>query len=211
MSRPFGLTHRSRGTGRGRLGHRQGGQTLVEFALVFPIVITMMMGLLEFSFVFNALLSIGHATRDAALVAAEAGNSPAADCIILRQIESDVTAPADPSRIIQVVIYRSDRNGAVYGGQEDIYTRTGSTTCTLLDGGVLTVPYSADPGNLTYAADTRCNVLAGCPPGHDTVDTIGVKIEYRHTWVTPLANLVSLGGSGTTLTQSNAMRMEPVL
>jgi hypothetical protein len=43
------------------------------------------------------------------------------------------------------------------------------------------------------------------------VDTIGVKVTYQHTWVTPLANLVGLGGTGTTLTQSNAMRMEPVL
>jgi hypothetical protein len=216
MSRTVRATQRSHGTRPGHRGPGQGGQALVEFALVFPILITMMMGLLEFSFMFNALLSIGHATRDAALVAAEAGNASAADCIILQQIENDVTAPADPSRIVQVVIYRSDQNGAVYGGQENIYTRTGSTSCVLPGGQALTVPYSADPGELTYPTDSRCNVLAGdvlggCLPGHDTVDTIGVKIEYRHTWVTPLANLVSLGGSGTTLVQSNAMRMEPVL
>ncbi len=136
---------------------------------MFPILITMMMGLLEFSFMFNALLSIGHATRDATLIAAEAGNASAADCVILRQIESDVTAPADPSRIVEVVIYRSDQNGAVYGGQENIYTRTGSTTCTLPNGDALTVPYSADPGDLTYPADAAATSLpamcsaAACP------------------------------------------------
>ena len=51
----------------------------------------------------------------------------------------------------------------------------------------------------------------GCDAGHLSVDTVGVKITYRHSWVTPLANLVALGGTGTTLVQSNAMRMEPVL
>lgn len=192
--------------GAGRTRSR--GQTLVEFALVFPIFITMTMGILEFTFVFNALLSVGHATRDAALVAAEAGNAAGADCVILQQVENDVTAPADRTRITEVVIYRADQNGAVVGGQEDIYTRTGSTSCLLADGTTLTVPYSAS--SVTYPDVGRCNVLAGCGNGR-TLDTIGVRVTYRHTWVTPLANLVALGGTGTTIVQSNAMRMEPVL
>lgn len=184
------------------------GQALVEFSLVFPILITMIMGILEFTFVFNALLSIGHATRDAALVAAEAGNAAGADCVILRQVEKDLSAPTDAARVTNVSIYRSDQNGNVVGGQQNVYKRTGSTTCTLPDGAVVTVPYSTV--SATYVDTTRCNVLAGCGSGR-TLDTVGVKITYQHTWVTPLANLVSLGGSGTTLTQSNAMRMEPVL
>ncbi len=190
---------------------RPAGQALVEFALVFPIMITMIMGILEFAFVFNALLSVGFATRDAALVAAEAGNASGADCAILKQIEVDVTAPADRSRITQVVIYRSDQNGAVVGGQQNLYSRTGSTTCTMPDNTTVTVPYSAS--SRTYLEANRCNVLAGCPAmgSGRTLDTIGVKITYQHTWVTPLSNLVSLNGTGTTIVQSNAMRMEPVL
>jgi Flp pilus assembly protein TadG len=200
-----------RGLPRRRSSSR--GQSLVEFALVFPIFLTMVMGLFEFAFVFNALLSIGHASRDAALVAAEAGNDGAADCSILKQIENDVSAPADASRIVEVRIYRADQNGAVLNGQENIYTRTGSTSCTLPDNNVLTVPYTAS--SISYPPSDRCNVLlgtnGGCDAGHVSVDTIGVKITYTHSWVTPLANLVALGGTGTTLVQSNAMRMEPVL
>lgn len=191
------------------------GQTLVEFALVFPIFMLLVIGIIEFAFVFNALLSIGHATRDAALIAAEAGNAASADCVILQTIEQDVSAPADLNRIQQVSIYRSNQNGAIIA--ENLYTRTGvmtpgpsATTCTLPNGSSLTVPYQAT--STGYPFGSRCNVSAGCP---DTatrpLDTIGVKIVYQHTWVTPLANLVSLGGSGVTLTQANAMRMEPVL
>ena len=120
-------------------GRRSDGQALVEFALVFTIFVTMMMGFLEFAFMFNALLSIGHATRDAALVAAEVGNSVDADCVILDQVERDVTAPADRTRITQVTIYRSDQNGAVIGGQQNVYTRGGSTVCTMTDGTTLSV------------------------------------------------------------------------
>ena len=43
------------------------------------------------------------------------------------------------------------------------------------------------------------------------MDTIGVSITYSHSWITPLANLISLGGSGFQFTHSNAMRMEPSL
>lgn len=185
----------------------------MEFALVFPIFVTMLMGIIEFSFMFHALLSIGHASRDAALVAAEAGDDSAADCVILQQVEEDVSAPAQADRIEQVVIYRANQNGTVLNGEQNVYTRTGSTTCTLPDNTVLTVPYTTS--SASYPSTSRCNILAGsvggCDAGRATVDTIGVQISYRHTWVTPLANLVSLGGSGTTLVQSNAMRMEPVL
>ncbi len=188
-------------------GTRRRGQALVEFALIFPIFITMMMGFIEFTFVFNALLSMGHATRDAALIAAEAGNAASADCVTLQTIENDVSAPTDKARIQQVAIYWTDSNGQTILGQ-NVYTRTGSTTCTLPDGTNLTVPYKLS-GAAGYDITSRCNVLAGC--GSRKLDTIGVKISYQHTWVTPLANLVSLGGTGVTLTQSNAMRMEPVL
>jgi Flp pilus assembly protein TadG len=181
----------------------------VEFALVVTVFVTLLMGFIEFAFVFNALLSIGHASRDAALIAAEAGNDPTADCQILARVERDVDAPADRARITQV-INRADQNGLVVGGRQNVYERTGSTSCTLSDGTTVTVPYSVS-GAVNYPASARCNVLAGCGAGSTSVDTIGVQITYRHAWVTPLANLVSLTGSGTTLTQSNAMRMEPVL
>ena len=209
------ISHRR--TGNGPVRHRrETGQSLVEFALVFPIFIAVVMGLIEFSFVFNGLLSIGHATRDAALVAAEAGNSDASDCLILNQVEKDISAPANPTRITQVVIYRADQNGAVYLGQQNVYTRTGSKSCDLPDGSKLVVPYSVATGaDQSYPPSSRCSILSGtgggCLAGHSSVDTIGVKVTYQHTWITPLASFLSLGGPGATLVQSNAMRMEPVL
>ena len=206
----------------GRRRCRARGQALVEFALVFPIFIIMMMGFIEFAFMFNALLSAEHASRDSALIAAEAGNASYADCKILQAVEADMTAPVRPAQIQQVQIYSTDAYGnyldtsgnittsGALNQAVDTYTRTGSTSCQMPDRSTLTVPYSL-LGALNYDPATRCSVVAGCPDATHPLDTIAVKITYLHTWVTPLANLLNLTGSGVTMVQSYAARMEPVL
>jgi Flp pilus assembly protein TadG len=198
------------------------GQSLVEFALIVPTFLILLMGLIEFAFLMNGQLSIDYATRDAALVAAEAGNGVGADCVILKKVDDDVSAPAIRANITQVQIYWTnsagqllDTSGNVTSGAGqavDTYDRTGSTTCTFADNTTLTVPYTI-VGTATYQA--RCNYIggtvAGCPAGHPGLDTIAVSVTYHDSWRTPLHGLLGLLGNGWTLTQSNAMRMEPVL
>ena len=87
-----------------RRASRARGQSLVEFALVFPIFFVLLMSLIEFGLVFNALLSINFATRDASLIAAEAGNAVGADCIILKKVENSIGAPANKAQIQTVEI-----------------------------------------------------------------------------------------------------------
>jgi TadE-like protein len=190
------------------------GQSLVEFALVGPIFILMVIGIMEFAVAFNALLAVNFASRDAALLAAEAGSDLGADCVILSSVEGDVMEPANRARIGQVRIYWADTNGNPKPGNfHQLYTRGGSTTCTYPDGTTLTVPYTLSTAN--YPEVERCDILAGCTfpltGAHAGVDTIGVSISYTHTWITPIAGLVSLTGSGFNFTHQNAMRMEPVL
>ncbi len=200
------------------------GQALVEFALVIPIFLLLLMGLVEFAFLMNGLLSINYASRDAALIGAEAGNGAGADCQILRKVELDVSAPASAANITEVQIYRTnssgqllDTNGDVTSGpgqSVDTYSRTGSTTCTLADGTSQTVPYTL-VGTPTYPDTARCNDIEGtaegCQAGHPGLDTIGVAITYHDTWRTPLHALLGLLGNGWTVTSSNPMRLEPVL
>jgi len=198
------------------------GQALVEFALVIPTFLILLMGLIEFAFLMNGQLSIDFATRDAALVAAEAGNGVGADCVILKKVDDDVSAPAIRANITQVQIYWTNSTGQLLdtsgnvtsgaGQAVDTYNRTGSTTCTFADSSTLTVPYTI-AGTATYLA--RCNYIGGtavgCPAGHPGLDTIAVSVTYHDSWRTPLHGLLGLLGNGWTLTQSNAMRMEPVL
>jgi Flp pilus assembly protein TadG len=201
----------------GRRHGRETGQGLVEFALVFPLFILLTLFIIEFAFVFSALLGVNYASRNGALIAAEAGNDPLADCVILQQVEGSIGAPGNKASIQTVRIYRTDQVGTSLATL--LYTRSGATTCT--KGAVsLVVPYSSCNGALisagvaspcpggTYTYAARCNVLAGCF-GH-AIDTIGVEITYNHTWVTPIRNF-GAAGTGATLVQQNAMRMEPIL
>jgi Flp pilus assembly protein TadG len=188
------------------------GQSLVEFALVIPIFLMLLIGTIEFSLVFNAQLSINFATREAALVAAEAGNASGADCAILRTIEDTVSAPADNNLVTQVVIYRSDTVGnPIPSGSPDqnVYSRGGSMPCPSAANPARTVGFTG-VGAPGYVETTRCNTIAGCGPGRP-LDHIGVRVTYAYTWHTPLSSIIGLGGSGFTLVKSNAMRMEPVL
>lgn len=218
------LTHYRRTQRRPADRSTTGGQSLVEFALVVPIFLLLMMGLIEFAFLMNGLLSINYASRDAALIGAEAGSGLGADCQILEKVEQDISAPASASNITEVQIYWTNSTGQLLdtsgnvtsgaGQAVDSYSRTGSTMCTLADGSTRTVPYSLD-GVATYPDSARCNDIGGttegCQPGHPGLDTIAVAITYHDTWRTPLHALLGMLGGGWTVTQSSPMRMEPVL
>ena len=68
-----------------RLGsHRRGdrGASAVEFALVLPILILLVMGILEFGWLFNGWITLTGAAREGARVAAvESGDGPVVDAV----------------------------------------------------------------------------------------------------------------------------------
>jgi hypothetical protein len=184
------------------------GQSLVEFSLALPVFMMILLGIVEFGFAFNAVLSVNYASRNAALTAAEGGDGEGTDCLILRTIERDVTAPADPEWISRVDIYLSDKNGDVIGSPTVYMRGTGSTTCTYAGGTSVTVPYVLTSDG--YPVNDLCNTLSGCANGR-TLDVVGVKIAYRHLWLTPLRLFVGGNPGGFSFDRSNATRMEPVL
>lgn len=181
------------------------GQSLVEFALAFPIFLLVLFGVIEFTFVLNAELGLNYATRDGALVAAEAGNNANADCLILQQIDADLNPPTAEANVLTVHIFSATEGGAPLASpKEQTYTRGGTTTC-----GTITVPYTAVTTNYPY--NIRCSDFdrttcsaASTGPSNTGVDIIGVRIDYAYRAITPI-------GVTTTMTVSNAMRMEPIL
>ena len=137
---------------------REHGQSLVEFALIAPIFLMLVVGLIEFAVAFSVQLNVNYASRDAALLAAEAGSGAGADCIILRAVEKDLGSPSDKTSIQQVRVYWASPNGVEKAA--NIYSRSGTTSCTLADGTTVTVPYSAS--STAYPESSRCTYLAGC-------------------------------------------------
>jgi hypothetical protein len=195
----------------GRQRRRAQGQTLVEFALILPLFMLVLTAVIEFGFLFNSYLAINFASREASLVAAEAGNLARADCLILNSIDQSVGSPSDPGLITEVEIYRADRAGNPINGKFTKYVRgAGVTSCDLPGGGdPLVVPYVV--GADDYKPIDRCNRLVGCKSGETGVDQIGVKITYMYSWHTPLGNLFGGSAGKTRLEKANIMRMEPVL
>jgi Flp pilus assembly protein TadG len=186
-------------------------------ALVIPVLLVLFMGIVEIALAFNAVIGVNRASQQAAHTAAILGNQAGADCMILRDIEDDVMVPNDRTKIQYVLIQRTAMVGNTsYEAQR--WDRTGTTDCTLPDGSAAQVPYTLAAGS-SYPEDVRCNTLTGCPAmgpvaARSTVDNVGVAIQYRHQWATPLnAMLDVFGGNATgwTINQRNIFRMEPVL
>jgi Flp pilus assembly protein TadG len=195
---------------------RSTGQSLVEFALVFPMFFILFLGVIEFAFSFNAILAVNFAARNAALAAAEAGATTGADCVILGGIEGDVAAPANRTKILRVEIYRAKSNGDDYDTTtRTVWTRNLSVAVNCTRPDLTTFPiYYTRTSNL-YPETSRCNIMAGCPGAagggnHTGIDHVGVRIFYDHAFVTPLRTFVG-SGNGITFDRSNVMRMEPIL
>jgi hypothetical protein len=192
------------------------GQSIVEFALVFPIFILLLIGLIEFSVTLSVMLNVNYASRDSALLSAEVGDAAGADCLILKRLDAALGGgAAHHSGIQQVRIFWADPNGNEIAA--NAYNEGGTgTTCILADGSTASVAYTPVPGGLNYLNTDRCTVLAGCNVDsqgrtHIGLDTIGVTIVFHHDWLTPLPNLVQVPPNGVTFDRSNTMRMEPVL
>jgi hypothetical protein len=205
-----------------RRADRQSGQTLVEFSMVIPIVLVLVMGLLEMALALNASLAVNRASQHGAHLAASAGNLLGADCLILDSIEADMGVPNDPKKISEVIIERTALAGN-FSYANQTWSRTGQTDCERPDGTTVAVPYTLITNG--YPETQRCAVLGGCPalvPARSTVDNIGVTVRYTHDWVTPLNGALDLlvpGGGGNeggdpagwSFEQRNIFRMEPVL
>jgi len=182
------------------------GQALVEFALLFPFVLLIIVVIVEFSFVWNSRNTVAFASRDGSMFAAEGGSLPGTDCLVLDRIERNIVSPARAIRVQEVRIYWSDRNGSQIGSFMNVYDRSGGFTTCDFDGSTFIVPYTLTTAG--YPEATRCDVLAGCGGAHTGVDTIGVRITYEHFWLTSFARLI---GSGVTFEETTATRVEPQL
>ena len=168
--------------------------------MVFMIFITIVVALMEFSFLLTTKIGVTNTAQDAVQLASQLGNTASADFQILQLVEKDISAPMDKAKIVSVEIFKTDSYGTTNLG-EDKYKRDGGLYHNPSD--ILqTVPYTQSTH--TYDPSIRQNVVA------TGVDYVGVIVTYQYTWITPITNLVSLGSTGMTFVQSSVSRMEPI-
>jgi hypothetical protein len=174
---------------------RQQGATIIEAAIVFPLLILIIMGILEIGLAFKDYLTVSYISREAARVGALAGDDADADCAILEAIGTVATG-GDLARISSIQIFKADVNGA-----------QGVTNYAVFDGGdpsLCNVP--AQPSDtwtinpIGWVATSRQTVV-----GVDPLDIIGVRIIMTHDWIT---NFMPFRGS-ITIDESTITRLEP--
>jgi len=172
---------------------REQGSTLVEFAVIFPLIIVLVMGIAEFSLAFKDWLTINHASREGARAGATAANDISADMQVLNAIEGALTG-GDLNSIVDVKIKDPD------GVQSTTYTYTGNVTCAWTP---CPDPYAAAPP--LYAPPYQApNYL---PESRDVTapkpGRLQVSVTLTHQWFT------GFFGSTSAWTADTIMRLEP--
>lgn len=158
-----------------------------------PIFLLLMMGVLEYGFLYNNILTVQYAARQGVSAAAQAGGVDGADCSILKAVERALTAPIDKTRVSSVLVYKSDANGDPVPGIANQYVRTGTLDCP----GSETQPYTL-VGSEGYPQSDRHDSLA------EGLDVVGVRIGYIYVGITPVG-----AGRSWTVSDGASLRMEP--
>ncbi len=180
------------------------GQSLVEFALILPLFLLILLGMIDFGFAFYTNLTIEYASREGARVGAAlaAGNTlfpcDKVDSYVMaavqRVLESAGIAVdinrAGSGGVNWVRIYKStDANGNGYatGGNYNQWTYSAGSGPTV-DGRVLDFVGPTESA-ASWKACTRNN---GATP-----DSLGVAISYTYGWITPVAQVPRTLGLGS--------------
>ncbi|MER3418066.1 MAG: hypothetical protein C4343_02920 [Chloroflexota bacterium] len=180
---------------------RERGQGLVEFAAVVPFFLFLLLGMLEFGFVFDHELTLSYATREGARVGAALANgggplgcgpgqSPnwtTVDAQIIAAVQRVLASPGSPialNRISQIRIYKATATGTEVTGKVNVW-RYDPGGGPQVDGRAL----DFSPQTVTWLACERNN-------GTPNPDSLGVSLQYAYQFVTPLASVAAFFGGG---------------
>ena len=204
----------------------QRGQSLVEFAMILPVIMFLLLGMVEMGFAINHNTSIVTATRQGARVGAElvngssvhhcsdSTNAATVDPQIIAAVEGVLTSPGSPvavSQVTQIVIFEVKDDGTAAhnmtpSGNKNVWVSsvdgTGHPTGYLLPGSTTQHMYFSPSTTSTYPASGRC--------GTGAAPAIGVSITYTYKFITPLGAIVtSLGAGQIQMTDQTIMALEP--
>lgn len=140
---------------------RRRGQTLTEFALVVPVLLVLIMGVLDGGFLMFSVGTARYAAAEGSRVAAQLGNVSSADSQVLQTIRATVNGTQLFS-VDEIDIYKMNQDA-----QGNLTQDPGHINRYALDGTAM--------GPLTYPPSGR-NV------GNGTSDFIGVTVKYTYTW-----------------------------
>ena len=206
------------------------GQGLVEFAMLLPVFLLLLFGMLEFGFAFDQNLTLEYATREGARVGsalangggdlgcnAGLGQSPNAATVdpqIMAAVRRVLLSPGSRVKLVagiangtEVRIWKADPTSSPIGQPVttavNVWRYTGPNTGPTVDAqqiGFTLVSQAWDPCS-------RSNGGAGGP------DSIGVSLTYSYTFQTPLASILRFFGGAAagqlTMSDRTVMALNP--
>lgn len=187
------------------------GQGLVEFAMLVPVFMLLLLGLLEFGFVFDHTMTVSYATREGARSGAAfaQGNATTIPCVdidknIIAAVQRVLKAPGSlvqVNRITNVTIYQATSTGTPVANRSNVWTYSAGGGPSV-DGAAL----DFIQGGVQWNACSRIN---GASP-----DSLGVSITYDYKFVTPLSAALGFfgppGGAGLTIRDRTVMALNPI-
>jgi hypothetical protein len=195
--------------------HRQGrgagsrGQGMVEFSMVVPVFLLLLVGMLEFGFAFTHDQTLAYATREGARTGAAFGDGstsyPCAtanfDAPIIAAVERVLASPGSPidmTGVTEIDIFLAKSDGSATAGSVNVWKPGSGPT---VDGKVLDFKATSQPW-------TPCSRKNDVNP-----DALGVSINYSYQYQTPLAGILRFfgpsGPAGLQMSDRTVMNLNP--
>ena len=174
-------------------------------ALILPLLILIVLGTLEFGFVFDHHLTLEYATREGARAGAAlahggtgppgCANASEVDPRIIAAVQRVLTSPGSPvvlNRVSEIHIYRAGTDGEELATNVWRYSAGMGPT---VDG----VPLNFVQFSVAWPACTRNNSAVN-------TQSLGVSLSYNYGLQTPFVYIL---GGGIDMTDRTVMQLNP--
>lgn len=178
-----------------RFFRRDRGAAAVETSLVAGLLVLVAIGAAEWGFGLRDWLSVTAGTREGARVAAAAGDTAGADCVVLEATAGAVRQIN--GAVMEVWVYESDTSGSIGAAQK--YRPALPTEPSITCPGWFTIESS-------WPESVRDN-------DGSVRDWLGVRVVFDHDWLTGFAwfsgSVCERGISGNCWAADTVMHIEP--
>jgi Flp pilus assembly protein TadG len=186
---------------RRRRGDRsERGAVAVEMAIVTPLLVLLIFGIIEFGLFFRESLTIASAVTSAARTGATMGTRAEADLAILQALEAGLYDQVDTSVIISVEIFEAN---PVTGDRTGFYDRYEYVPTNVTCKWFPCPDPDVDGAVGSWTPDVRDTTLK---PGGGGLDVLGIELTYHHSTITKMIPVID-----GDFTERALVRLEPAL
>lgn len=185
--------------GRRKLKRTDDGAVAIEFALILPVLVMLVFGIIEFGMLFRADLSVSMAARSGARTAAALPRTAGYQTSAANAVAAQLRNTLSTDEITYLSIYKADK---ATGLPTDGGTYKSCSTCYRFTWDASAKSWTPEAGAAWAAtAQKACGSEA-------TTDYLGVYVEAKYKWVS--AVFKPMFGDSMTVSERTIMRLEPI-